>query len=63
MQETWVQPLGQEDHLEKEVATHSSILAWENPGQRSLAGHRPGGCKESDTTVQLNNIKNHHSNH
>ena len=29
MQETWVQCLGQEDPLEKEMATHSSILAWE----------------------------------
>ena len=29
MQETQVQPLGQEDPLEKEMATHSSILAWE----------------------------------
>ena len=29
MQETWVQSLGWEDHLEKEMATHSSILAWE----------------------------------
>ena len=29
MQETWVQSLGQEDTLEKEMATHSSILAWE----------------------------------
>ena len=28
MQETWVQGLGQEDRLEKEMATHSSILAW-----------------------------------
>ena len=37
MQETWVQSLGQEDPLEKETATHSSILAWriqwtEEPG-------------------------------
>ena len=31
MQETWVQSLGQEDLLEKEMATHSSILAWKNP--------------------------------
>ena len=31
-QETWVQSLGQEDPLEKEMATHSSILAWEIPG-------------------------------
>ena len=29
MQETWVQSLGQEDPLEKEMATHSNILAWE----------------------------------
>ena len=28
MQETWVQSLGQEDLLEKEMATHSSTLAW-----------------------------------
>ena len=28
MQETWVRSLGQEDPLEKEMATHSSILAW-----------------------------------
>ena len=32
VQETWVQSLGQEDSLEKEVATHSSILAWRVPG-------------------------------
>ena len=38
MQETWVQFLGQEDPLEKEMATHSSILAWRIP-QRSLAGY------------------------
>ena len=31
MQETWVQPLGWEDSLEKEMATLSSILAWEIP--------------------------------
>ena len=49
MQETWAQSLGQEDPLEKEVATHSSILAWEIP-QRSLAGCSPWDDKESDTT-------------
>ena len=32
MQETWVQPLVQEDALEEEMATHSSILAWKIPG-------------------------------
>ena len=31
MQETWVQPLGWEDPLEEEMATHSSILAWRIP--------------------------------
>ena len=31
MQEMWVQSLGWEDPLEKEMATHSSILAWEIP--------------------------------
>ena len=31
MQEMWVRSLGQEDSLEKEVATHSSILAWKTP--------------------------------
>ena len=30
MQETWVRSLGQEDPLEKEMAAHASILAWEN---------------------------------
>ena len=29
MQETWVQSLGQEDPMEKEMVTHSSVLAWE----------------------------------
>ena len=31
MQEMWVQSLGQEDSLEKELTTHSSVLAWEIP--------------------------------
>ena len=38
MQETWVQSLGWEYPLEKEMATHSSTLAGESLGQRSLAG-------------------------
>ena len=48
MQETWVQSLGQEDPLEKGMATHSSILAW-----RILVGYSPKGHIESDTTEQL----------
>ena len=42
-QKTWVQSLGGEDSLEKEVATHSSTLAWKIPW----------GRKESDTTERL----------
>ena len=49
-QETWVRSLGREDPLEKEMAPHSSILAGESHGQRSLVGYSPGGHKEWDTT-------------
>ena len=41
MQEMWVQSLGQEDHLEQEMATYSSILPGESHGQRSLEGYSP----------------------
>ena len=54
MHETWPQSLGQEDLLEEEMATHSSILAWKIHGQRSLEGYSPWGRKESDMTYQLN---------
>ena len=40
-QEMWVQSLGQEDPLEKKMATHSSILAWRIPWTVSLAGYSP----------------------
>ena len=39
MQETWVRSLGQEDPLEKVMATHASILAWRIPWTESLAGY------------------------
>ena len=38
MQEAWVQSLGQEDLLEKEMAAHSSILAWEIPRTEEPGG-------------------------
>jgi len=38
VQETWVQSMGQEDTLEKEMATHFNIISWESHGQRSLVG-------------------------
>ena len=53
MQETWVRSLGQEDPLEKEMATHSSTLAWKSHGQRSLVDYSPWDRKESDMTEQL----------
>ena len=45
MQEARVQSLVREDPLEKEMAAHSSILAWEIHGQRSLEGSSPWGHK------------------
>ena len=54
MQETQVQSLGQEDLLEKEMATHSStLLPGKFHGRRSLAGCNPWGCKELDRTEGL----------
>ena len=48
MRETWVRSLGREDPLEKEMATHSSVLAWRIPGTEepgglpSVGSHRVG---------------------
>ena len=53
MGENGVQSLGREDLLEKEMATHSSILSWKSHGWKSLVGYSPWGCKESDMTEQL----------
>ena len=50
MQEMLFRSLGQEDILEREMVTCSSIFAGEFHGQRSLAGHSPQGLKESDMT-------------
>ena len=53
MQETRVRSLGQEDPLEKEMATHSSVLAWRIPWTEEPGGYSPWGCKELDTTKQI----------
>ena len=53
MQETQVRPLGQEDPLEKEMATHSSILAWRIPWTQEPGGYSPWGPKELYTTERL----------
>ena len=50
MQETQVRFLGREDPLEKEMASHSSILAGNCHVQRSLVGCSPWGHKELDMT-------------
>ena len=53
MQETQVQSLGQEDPLEKEMATHSSILARKIPWTDEPAGLQSMESQESDMTEQL----------
>ena len=59
VRETQVWSLGWEDPLEKEMATHSSIPAWEFHGQRRLVGYSPWGCNSwtwlSDS-LQLNSL-------
>ena len=57
MQETQVRSLGQEDPLEKEMATHSRILASRVHGQRSLVGYSPWGYKELGRTEWLTGKK------
>ena len=54
MQETWVQSLGREDPLEKETATHSSILVWKIPRMENpVTGYSLWNRKESDLTERL----------
>ena len=49
MRETWVQSLGQKDPPEKGMATHSSIIAWENPIERGAWQTTVHGVTESWT--------------
>ena len=58
MQETWIWSLVWEDPLEKEMVTHSSILAWEIPRTEEPAGLQSMGLQKSDKTYQLNNNNN-----
>ena len=50
MQEIWVQSLGGEDLLEKEIATHCSILAWRIPWTEEPGGLQSMGSQESEMT-------------
>ena len=57
MQEIWVGSLGQENPLEKGMATHSSILAWRIPWTEEPSGLQSLGqatVQGSDTTKRLN---------
>ena len=57
MQETRVRSLGWEDHLEREMATHSITLAWKLPcTEEPTVGYSPWGQKESDTTERLHSL-------
>ena len=54
MRETWVQSLGQEDPLEKEMGTHSSILAWKIPWMEEPGGLQSMGSQRV-TSLSLSN--------
>ena len=47
IQEVWVRSLGQEDPLEEEMATHSSVLAWRIPWTEEPGGLQPMGSKRT----------------
>ena len=57
MQEIGVQSLGPEDSLEKEMATHSIILAWEIPWTKEPGGLQPAGSQKSWTRLSELNKK------
>ena len=63
MRETWVRSLGQEDTLEKGMATHSSVLAWRIPWTEEPGGLQSMGSQELDTakplTLSLSEAKHH----
>ena len=51
MWKTWVLSLGQEDPLEKEMATHSSVLAWRIPWMEELGGLQSNRVTKSQTRL------------
>ena len=59
LQETQVQSLDRENPLEKEMATHSSILAWRIPWTEGPDGLWPVGLQELDTTEQHTHTHTH----
>ena len=63
MQEIRVRSLGGEDPLEEEMATHSSILAWEIPQTEEPGGLRLWDPEESDMTERLTHTHTHTDTH
>ena len=59
IQETQFPLLGQEDPLEKGVATHSSVLVWRIPWTEEPGGLQSMGLQESDTTERLKHRHTH----
>ena len=57
VQETWVQSLGWEDHRKKEMATHSSILAWIIPWTEETGGLQFMGSQSDMTEQQAMNTQ------
>ena len=53
MWDTGVRSLGREDPLEKEMATHSSTIAWKVPWTEEPGSYSPWGLKESDMTERV----------
>ena len=60
MQETLVQSLAGQDHLEKELRPTPVFLPGESHGQKSLVGYSPWGCRESDTTEHAQILTHSH---
>ena len=63
MQEMRIRSLGQEDPLEEEMATHSTILPWKNPMDRGAWRTTVHGVAESDMTEQLSKTENSQTLH
>ena len=57
IEETQVQSLGWEDHLEKQMATHSSILAWRSPWTEESGGLQSMGSQRSQTQLSDSNTR------
>ena len=56
MQETWVQFLGQEDPLKKEMATYSTILAWRTPWTKEPGGLLSMGSDMTEVTEHTHTL-------